>query len=94
MNVPPPPDGFRVATSTREVYEAVSRRNRREQRSALRLYVGRQWVPGEIDVAISAVPRRPVTRNVPVTWGDPPFGEARRLPFDRIAVPNFPAQET
>lgn len=88
--IPPPPDGFRVATSTREVLEAFnshSRHHRSSDRGAiLRLYVNREWVPGQVDAGTR--PRRPITRNVPVAWGDPPFGEVRRLPFERIAIPN------
>lgn len=85
-----PPDGFRVATSTREVFDAhqhARRSTNRRNPHALRVYVDQQWVPGSVDSAIDAVPRRPVTRNVPMTWGEPPFGDARRLPFDRIAIP-------
>lgn len=88
-NLAPPPFGFRVATSTREVFEAADRARRDNDRSPLplRVYVDREWMPGGVDIAIFSAPRRPVTRNVPVVWGDPPFGSARRLPFDRIAIP-------
>lgn len=93
MQIPPPPDGFRVATSTHEVFQAASRARRSTDRLPLRVYVDRQWIPGSVNTAIDAVPRRPATRNVAMAWGEPPLGDGRRLPFDRIAVP-FAAVET
>jgi hypothetical protein len=86
-NVPPPPDGFRIATSTWEVFEAGNIRGIREARGALRVYVNGQWQPGGLDIAISAVPKRPRSRNLPMKWGEYPLREGRNLPYDRIAVP-------
>lgn len=85
--IPEPPEGFRLATSVYEVLEAGSVRGR--ERDVLRLYVNREWVAGRLDIAIGSQPKRPISRNVAVTWAGPShgLGHARRLPFERIAIP-------
>lgn len=87
MSIPDPPEGFRIATSTWEVFEAMNQHRRdRPRNQYLRLLVRGRWVPGGVDVAIGAV-QRPASRNVPVVWDGDLLKEARRQPFERIAIP-------